>query len=176
MQLLDALFEGAQPAEAGFDQQLPLVGSFHFPLPAVDGTHRRQDVDACRQSLFDQGRRELFGVAVCGECRQDEDRLLDHRYNSDNACSRSAIRSSTSSMPTEILIKPSPMPSIARRSGGIEACVMIAGCEIRVSTPPRLSASDISFNRLSTVLALSSEATSKEINPPKPFICLRARL
>ena len=35
----------------------------------------------------------------------------------------------------------SPMPSRARCSAGIDACVMIAGCSIRLSTPPRLSAS-----------------------------------
>ena len=33
------------------------------------------------------------------------------------------------------------MPIAARRSGGTEACVIVAGCEISVSTPPRLSAS-----------------------------------
>ncbi len=32
------------------------------------------------------------------------------------------------------------MPSDRRCSGGIEACVIIAGCSIRLSTPPRLSA------------------------------------
>ena len=32
------------------------------------------------------------------------------------------------------------MPELARRSGGIEAWVIVAGWEIRLSTPPRLSA------------------------------------
>ena len=39
------------------------------------------------------------------------------------------------------------MPSDARTSAGIEACVMIAGCSIRLSTPPRLSASANSSQR-----------------------------
>ena len=34
----------------------------------------------------------------------------------------------------------SSMPSPARTSAGTDACVMIAGCSIRLSTPPRLSA------------------------------------
>src|ERR1700677_3561936 len=32
------------------------------------------------------------------------------------------------------------MPLLARTSGGVEAWVMMAGCSIRLSTPPRLSA------------------------------------
>ena len=49
-----------------------------------------------------------------------------------------------SSMPAEIRTRPSVMPSAARCSAGTDACVIVAGCEISVSTPPRLSASDIS--------------------------------
>ena len=39
-------------------------------------------------------------------------------------------------------------PMAARRSGGTEACVIDAGWQMSVSTPPRLSASDISLTRL----------------------------
>ena len=56
------------------------------------------------------------------------------------ACSRSAIRSSACSMPTDRRTSPSPIPSALRRSGGIDAWVMIAGCSASDSTPPRLSA------------------------------------
>src|SRR4029079_608327 len=42
---------------------------------------------------------------------------------------------------------PSPMPSAARRSGGSEACVIVAGWLISVSTPPRLSARLITSRR-----------------------------
>ena len=41
-----------------------------------------------------------------------------------------------SSIPTEIRTRPSVMPMAARRSGGTEAWVIVAGCEISVSTPP----------------------------------------
>ena len=44
-------------------------------------------------------------------------------------------------MPAEIRTRLSVRPIAARRSGGTDACVIVAGCEISVSTPPRLSAS-----------------------------------
>ena len=53
-----------------------------------------------------------------------------------------------SSIPAEIRTRPSVMPIAARRSGGTDACVIVAGCEMSVSTPPRLSASDISWTPL----------------------------
>src|SRR5258706_4634260 len=64
-----------------------------------------------------------------------------------SACLSSSIRSSTSSIPTDRRTKPSLMPRPARTSSGSEACVMIAGCSIRLSTPPRLSASVKSLQR-----------------------------
>ena len=45
-----------------------------------------------------------------------------------------------SSTPTDRRTSASPMPSFARVSAGMVAWVMIAGCSIRLSTPPRLSA------------------------------------
>ena len=51
------------------------------------------------------------------------------------------------------------------------------GWLISVSTPPRLSASAISRTLLSSVRALSSEPSAKEISPPNPRICrLRERV
>ena len=49
-------------------------------------------------------------------------------------------RSSAFSMPTETRMKPSAMPSAARVSGGTLAWVMMAGCSMRLSTPPSDSA------------------------------------
>ena len=48
-----------------------------------------------------------------------------------------------SSIPADIRTRPSVMPSAARWLAGTDAWVMVAGWEIRVSTPPRLSARDI---------------------------------
>ena len=45
-------------------------------------------------------------------------------------------------MPTDSLTRPSVIPISSLTSGGIEACVIIAGCSIRLSTPPKLSAKE----------------------------------
>src|SRR6185369_12131001 len=44
-----------------------------------------------------------------------------------SACSRSSIRSRTSSRPTDSRINPSPMPTFRRTSGSTDACVIVAG-------------------------------------------------
>src|SRR5262249_1829041 len=64
-----------------------------------------------------------------------------------SAAARSAMRSSGSSMPTESRPRVSPMPRLARTSGGTEPWVISMGCSIRLSTPPRLSASANSRQR-----------------------------
>jgi hypothetical protein len=56
------------------------------------------------------------------------------------ARSRSVMRSSLSSMPTERRRRPSATPLASRCSRGMAAWVMVAGCVIRDSTPPRDSA------------------------------------
>src|SRR5438105_1216199 len=66
----------------------------------------------------------------------------DDQYLHANACSRSAIRSPTSSTPHERRSRSSRRPSAARRSAGTEACVIDAGWLIRLSTPPSDSASE----------------------------------
>ena len=74
-----------------------------------------------------------------------------------------------SSMPTEIRTRPSVMPSSARCSAGTEAWVIDAGCEIRVSTPPRLSASDITSTAVEESLGRGvARRASKVISAPKP--------
>ena len=53
---------------------------------------------------------------------------------------RSATRSAGSSMPTETRSSPEPMPARNRADSSMPAWVMLAGCEMRLSTPPRDSA------------------------------------
>ncbi len=61
-------------------------------------------------------------------------------YNVSSACFKSSTKSSVSSIPTEILTSPSVIPSLARISAGMDACVISAGTEIKLSTAPKLSA------------------------------------
>ena len=56
------------------------------------------------------------------------------------------------------------------RHGIPEAWVIDAGCEQRLSTPPRLSARDMRCTPFSTRRAASSEPTSNESIPPNPCI------
>ena len=55
----------------------------------------------------------------------------------DKASVKSEIKSSTASIPTLKRIKESTTPVFSRSSFGIEACVMVAGCPINDSTPPK---------------------------------------
>ena len=81
-------------------------------------------------------------------------------------------------MPTDRRTKPTSKPSAFRRSGGIDACVMIAGCSASDSTPPSDSAqvntrnADRNFRaRASAPLPLRN---AKLTMPPKPDIWRRA--
>ena len=60
----------------------------------------------------------------------------------------------------------------ARRTGAsaVEACVIRAGCSIRLSTPPRLSASWKIFVRATSATASSSDSARNETMPPKSRI------
>ena len=58
---------------------------------------------------------------------------------------------------------PSVMPSFARSSALRPAWVMLAGCEISVSTPPSDSPSVQSFTAFSIAFAFSCEPVSNEI-------------
>src|SRR5262245_51461462 len=57
-----------------------------------------------------------------------------------SACLKSSSKSSTASMPTEILIKPSLIPRARLSCGSNPACDDFAGKVIKFSTPPRLAA------------------------------------
>ena len=58
----------------------------------------------------------------------------------------------------------------ARLSAGTDACVIVAGCEMSVSTPPRLSASASRWTLFNNRLAAASDPSSKASIPPKPRI------
>src|SRR5947209_14465027 len=92
-------------------------------------------------------------------------------YIAASALSRSAMMSSTSSMPTEIRTRPSVIPIALRPFSPSAACVIVAGCEINVSTPPSDSPSEQTRTRFSSFLALPSEPVSKVIMEPNPDIC-----
>jgi hypothetical protein len=70
-----------------------------------------------------------------------------------NAWFRSTIRSSGSSIPTEMRISVGVIPSRNRSSSGMSECVIAAGCEASVSVPPRLTASLITLSRSRTAKA-----------------------
>src|SRR5262245_23296837 len=87
------------------------------------------------------------------------------------AVSRSSTRSSADSRPTERRIR---FFGAANGASAVEACVIRAGCSIRLSTPPSDSASLKTFVRATSATASSSVSTRKEIIPPKSRICLAA--
>src|SRR5262249_24198957 len=57
-------------------------------------------------------------------------------HTASSACSKSAIRSSTSSAPTDTRIRPDPMPAASRSASGIWRCDVVAGWQISVCSPP----------------------------------------
>src|SRR5690606_19584002 len=90
--------------------------------------------------------------------------------------SRSAIKSSESSIPVEIRSSVSEIPAAARASGAIPACVMVAAWEIKLSTPPKDSASVNNDNPLRKRRSVCSSPSSSKLNiAPNPF-CWRAAI
>src|SRR5919201_2758583 len=87
------------------------------------------------------------------------------------ASSRSSSRSSADSSPTESRTR---FGGAAKDDSTVEACVIRAGTSIRLSTPPRLSASFQIFVRATSPMASSSEAARNEIMPPNSRICRAA--
>ena len=61
-------------------------------------------------------------------------------YNPISAWSRSSIRSSVASIPTDSRIRPSEIPRRWRSSRSMPECEVVAGRVINVSTPPKLDA------------------------------------
>ena len=62
----------------------------------------------------------------------------------------------------------------ANGASAVEACVMRAGCSIRLSTPPRLSASRKTLVRAQIATASSSDSARNETIPPASRICCAA--
>ncbi len=78
-------------------------------------------------------------------------------------------------MPTDTRMNPSSMPSEARVSGGTLAWVMMAGCSMRLSTPPSDSASaKIRSEDRKARAAGRPPRMTKVSMPPKPLIWRRA--
>src|SRR4051812_22392156 len=88
-----------------------------------------------------------------------------------SAASRSASRSSAASMPTD---RRTRLPGGANGAPAVEACVIRAGCSIRLSTPPSDSASWKMRVRATKSTASASLSIWNETMPPKSRICRRA--
>jgi hypothetical protein len=88
-----------------------------------------------------------------------------------SAASRSATRSSAASIPTESRTR---FAGGAKGAPAVEAWVIRAGCSIRLSTPPRDSASWKSLVRATSSTASSAVSVRNETMPPKSRICARA--
>src|SRR5437764_1303975 len=84
-----------------------------------------------------------------------------------SATSRSSTRSSADSRPTESRTR---FDGAANGASAVEACVIRAGCSIRLSTPPSDSASWKTRVRATRARASSSDSARKEIIPPKSRI------
>src|SRR5207253_1255057 len=94
---------------------------------------------------------------------QNSDPQLAHG----RACSKSATRSSTSSIPTDTRTIPSVRPIAARCSGVSCVCVTDAGCTTSVLVPPRLAAGDAICTRSRNLRPAAASPTSNASIPPK---------
>ena len=79
-----------------------------------------------------------------------------------NACARSSTSSSVASMPTDMRISRSLMPSRRRSSADRPACEVIAGRVSSVSTPPRLGAHDRDLRAVHELLGALGRALELE--------------
>ena len=70
----------------------------------------------------------------------------------------------------------SVIPEALLFSAGIDLCVIVAGCERRLFTPPRLSASLNNLVVVTKEIAAYSVSffNRKETTPPKPLACFAA--
>ena len=109
----------------------------HAAGDAVDA-HQRRVADGVEDGVADLRAGMIRHVSLCTS-RTAPGLVFD--ITQPSASFNSAIRSSTDSTPTDSRTRLSLMPSFARMGAGSEACVMMPGCSMRLSTPPRLSAS-----------------------------------
>ena len=97
---------------------------------------------------------------AAGQARAGAERLT-------SALSRSAIRSSGDSIPTDSRTR---FAGAANGDEAVEAWVIRAGCSIRLSTPPSDSASWKSSVRATSSTASASDAARNDTIPPKSRI------
>ena len=88
---------------------------------------------------------------------------------------RSATRSDADSMPIDRRSSPSVMPAFARAAASMETCVIVAGCAMRLSTPPSDSASVKYWSDPASCSAPSAPAASSKLTiAPNPRCCRAA--
>src|SRR5262249_4134300 len=133
-------------ADAGLDQEIA--------CPLLDQAGANAALDVLAAAVLQDDRVDARTLQEMrqhqpGPARANDSNLRAHSFSLPRCLSagcyasaalRSSIRSSASSIPTESRTRVSLIPSVARTSAGTEPCVMSAGCSIRLSTPPRLSA------------------------------------
>ena len=86
-----------------------------------------------------------------------------------SAAARSACRSSSASIPIDRRMRPSARPARRRASGSIAACVIVAGCATRLSTPPSDSASEKQLMPSTKARTASCPPSSSRVTiAPKP--------
>src|SRR6516162_9919323 len=119
-------------------------------------------------SLYQLGRgvkepTRAWGLALQRGLERTSDPEASATSPQPNAWFRSAIRSSGSSIPTETRMSPGVIPSRNRSSSGMSEWVIAAGCEARVSVPPRLTASLITLSRSRTAKASASPPLTSKL-------------
>src|SRR5438067_1824336 len=148
------LREGRKAERAGGQQPLPRLryrDREDVVLVLIDG---RQHAARADDADFVLGRRPTV---------QNCDAELDHG----RACSKSATRSSMSSIPTDTRTIPSVRPIDARCSGVSCVCVTDAGCTTSVFVPPRLAAGDAMRTRSRNLRPAAASPASNASIPPK---------
>src|SRR5213592_1413681 len=68
----DRRFELGVAAAGGLDEHREFLGVFGLAFPAIDGTARREDIDARGEALFHELVRELRRAAAVGQIGDDE--------------------------------------------------------------------------------------------------------
>jgi len=64
VQAADGFFELGEVGGGGLDEEQELGRGFDLPLPAVDRGEAGDDVDACGESLVDEGAGDVFGFVA----------------------------------------------------------------------------------------------------------------
>src|ERR1035437_1281674 len=115
--------------------------------------------------IFTQSRRVSQNALLATEIRQ-----------SASAVSKSSIRSSLDSRPTDSRTSPSSIPARARCAADIPECEVVDGRVIKLSTPPRLGALiGIVTRSIKDRAAFTPPSSSKLSTPPKPSNSSHAR-